>query len=321
MAKEKFRYNYKLLTYEKVSHTPKVFFYKIISFFAIGLVFGVGVVAFAYNFFDSPKEKMQKREIEQLKLQYSLLIDKFDRVSLLLDDMQDRDDNIYRVIFEAEPIPSSIRKAGYGGVDKYARLDGYKNSEILIEASKKLDKITSQLYVQSKSFDKVFELAKNKEKMLMCIPAIQPIEKGKGRIVSGFGMRFHPILKYDRMHTGIDISAPTGTPIYATADGEIYFKGRKGTYGKCCIIDHGYGYKTLYGHMSKIIIKRKQKVKRGQIIGYVGNTGLSRAPHIHYEVIKNNVKINPVNYFYNDFTLEEYEKVLELASKNTQVLS
>lgn len=321
MAKEKFRYNHKLLTYEKVIHTPKNFFYKIISFLAVGLVLGVGVIALAYNFFDSPKEKMQQREIEQLKLQYSLLIDRLDNVSLLLDDMQDRDDNIYRVIFEAEPIPSSIRKAGYGGVDKYARLEGYKNSEILVEASKKLDKITSQLYVQSKSFDIVFELAKNKEKMLVCIPAIQPIEKGKGRIVSGFGTRFHPILKYDRMHTGIDISAPTGTPIYATADGEIYFTGRKGTYGKSCIINHGYGYKTLYGHMSKIIVKRKQKVKRGQIIGYVGNTGLSRAPHIHYEVIKNNVKINPVNYFYNDFTLEEYEKVLELASKNTQVLS
>ncbi|MBI9039682.1 MAG: M23 family metallopeptidase [Bacteroidales bacterium] len=321
MAKEKFRYNNKLLTYEKVSRTPKVFLYKIISFLSVGLVFAVGVIVFAYNFFDSPKEKMQQREIEQLKLQYSLLIDKLDRVSLLLDDMQDRDDNIYRVIFEAEPIPSSIRKAGYGGVDRYARLDGYKNSEILIEASKKLDKITSQLYVQSKSFDQVFELAKNKEKMLVCIPAIQPIEKGKGRIVSGFGMRFHPILKYDRMHTGIDISAPTGTPIYATADGEIYFQGRNGTYGKCCIINHGYGYKTLYGHMNKIIVKRKQKVKRGQIIGYVGNTGLSRAPHIHYEVIKNNVKINPINYFYNDFTLDEYEKVLELASKNTQVLS
>jgi murein DD-endopeptidase MepM/ murein hydrolase activator NlpD len=321
MAKEKFRFNHKLLTYEKVIHTPKVFFYKIISFLAVGLVVSVGIIALAYNFFDSPKEKMQQREIGQLKLQYSLLIDKLDRVSLLLDDMQDRDDNIYRVIFEAEPIPSSIRKAGYGGVDQYARLEGYKNSEILVEATKKLDKITSQLYVQSKSFDKVFELAKNKEKMLVCIPAIQPIEKGKGRIVSGFGMRFHPILKYDRMHTGIDISAPTGTPIYATADGEIYFKGRKGTYGRCCIINHGYGYKTLYGHMNKIIVKRKQKVKRGQIIGYVGNTGLSRAPHIHYEVIKNNIKINPVNYFYNDFTLEEYEKVLELASKNTQVLS
>jgi murein DD-endopeptidase MepM/ murein hydrolase activator NlpD len=157
--------------------------------------------------------------------------------------------------------------------------------------------------------------------MLACIPAIQPIKKGDGRIVSGFGMRYHPILKYRRMHYGIDISAPTGTPIFATGDGTVKSVGRHGGYGNTVIIDHGYGYQTLYGHMKTISVKKHKKVKRGEIIGYVGNTGLSRAPHVHYEIIYNNKKIDPVNYFYNDFTPEEFEKVRELASKDNQVLS
>ena len=157
--------------------------------------------------------------------------------------------------------------------------------------------------------------------MLACIPAIQPIEKGQGRIVSGYGMRYHPILKYRRMHWGIDITAPSGTPIYATADGTVNFNGRKGGYGKTCMVDHGYGYQTLYGHMKTITVRKGQRVKRGEIIGYVGSTGLSQSPHVHYEVIYNDKKVNPVNYFYNDFTPEEFEKVLEIASRDTQVLS
>ncbi|MCP4553371.1 MAG: M23 family metallopeptidase, partial [Bacteroidetes bacterium] len=213
------------------------------------------------------------------------------------------------------------RKAGYGGVNRYAKLDGYRNSDIIIETTKKLDMIMSRVYVQSKSFDDLFELAKNKEKMILSIPAIQPIKKEDGRIVSGYGQRIHPILKVRRMHWGIDISAPQGTPIYATANGEVDFTGRKGTYGNTVMINHGYGYETLYAHMDKIIIKRKQSVKRGQLIGYVGNTGHSKAPHVHYEVLKDGKKINPVNFFYNDFTPEEFEMVLELASRDNQVLS
>ena len=321
MPKTKYIYNPRLLSYEKLTATTKTRFLKFLSFMASGLVFAAIVIFIAFSFFDSPKERMQKRENEQYKLQLQIMNDRLDNILVLIDDMQDRDDNIYRVIFEAEPIQSSVRKAGYGGIDRYAKLDGYKNSEIIIETAKKIDRITSQLYVQSKSFDEVFELAKNKEKMMVCIPAIQPIEKGKGRIVSGFGMRFHPILKYRRMHTGIDISAPRGTPIYATANGVIKSAGWKGTYGKAVVIDHGYGYQTLYGHMNEIIVKRNKKVKRGEIIGYIGSSGLSKAPHIHYEVIKNNKKINPVNFFYNDFTPAEFEKVLELASRDNQVLS
>jgi murein DD-endopeptidase MepM/ murein hydrolase activator NlpD len=321
MAKIRYQFNPKSLTYDKIRRTAKSLTLRFLGYLLTGMGFSVVIILIAYTLFDSPKERIYEREIEQYKLQYKILNDRFDHVSAVLTNIQERDDNIYRVIFEAEPIPWSIRNAGFGGVDRYAKLDGFKSSSVIIETTKKLDRITSQLVIQSKSFDEVFEMARNKSEMLACIPAIQPIEKGKGRIVSGYGMRFHPILKYRRMHWGIDISAPTGTPIYATGDGVIKFIGRKGGYGKTCIINHGYGYQTLYGHMKTIIAKRWQKVKRGEIIGYVGNTGLSRAPHIHYEVIYNNKKINPVNYFYSDFTPEEFEKVLELAEKDNQVLS
>jgi murein DD-endopeptidase MepM/ murein hydrolase activator NlpD len=278
-------------------------------------------IALAYTFFDSPKERMLKREIAQYEFQYTLLNDRLGQIESVLYNLQDKDDNIYRVIFEAEPIPQSIRDAGFGGVDRYARLDGYKNSQIIIETTKKLDRITSQLVVQSKSFDEVFEMARNKALMLAHIPAILPINKDHSNIISGFGMRYHPILKVRRMHWGIDLTAPSGTPIYATADGTVNFNGRKGGYGKTCMIDHGYGYETLYGHMKTITVRKGQQVKRGEIIGYVGSTGLSQSPHVHYEVIYNNKKVNPVNYFYNDFTPEEFEKVLEIASRDTQVLS
>ncbi len=321
MAKTHYRFNPKSLTYEKVGRSTKTIIRKLIGYLLTGSAFASIVLIIAYSFFSSPKERMQAREIEQYKLQYQILNDRLDQISYVLTDMQERDDNIYRVIFESEPIPWEIRNAGFGGTDRYARLDGYKNSEIIIETTEKLDRLTSQMVVQSKSFDDVFDMAKNKTEMLSCIPAITPIEKGKGRLVSGYGMRYHPILKYRRMHWGIDISAPTGTPIYATGDGVINFVGRNSGYGKTCVIDHGYGYKTLYGHMKTFSIKKGQKVKRGEIIGYVGNTGLSRAPHVHYEVIYNNNKINPVNYFYNDFTPEEFEKVLEIAAKDNQVLS
>jgi murein DD-endopeptidase MepM/ murein hydrolase activator NlpD len=321
MAKVKYRYNPKSLTYEKVQKTAKSLIMRTLGYLFTGLAFSAVIIFIAYAFFDSPKERMLQREIEQYKLQFEILNDRLDQVANVLVDMQERDDNIYRVIFESEPIPWSIRNAGFGGSDRYARLDGYINSDIIIQTTRRLDQMTSQTVVQSKSFDEVFRMAKNKAEMLACIPAIQPIRKGDGRIVSGYGMRYHPILKYRRMHHGIDISAPSGTPIYATGDGTVKSVGRHGGYGNAVIIDHGYGYQTLYGHMKTIIVRKNKKVKRGEIIGYVGNTGLSRAPHVHYEVIYNNKKIDPVNYFYNDFTPEEFEKVRELASKDNQVLS
>ena len=239
---------------------------------------------------------------------------------MVLDDVQNRDDNIYRVIFEADPIPKSIRKAGYGGVNRYENLKGFNNSDLITNTSEKVDQISKQLYIQSKSFDDIIELAKNKTDMLAALPAIQPVSnKNLSRMASGYGYRIHPIYKTRKMHSGMDFSAKTGTPIYATGDGKIskVRRSRRG-YGNHVVIDHGYGYKTLYAHMKKYAVKKGQKVKRGEVIGYVGSTGTSVAPHLHYEVHKDGRKINPVNFYFNDLNPEEYEKMLEISSQNNQ---
>ncbi len=310
------------LKFYKVSPSFKQKFLKAFSFFVSVLVFSAVVTVIAFSTINSPKEKMLKREIEQYKLQYEILNERLDKVSAVLKDMEVRDDNIYRVIFESDPIPNAIRKAGYGGAERYSKLEGYNNSEIITGTTKKLDRLSKELYVQSKSFDEIFNLAKNKKEMLSNMPAIIPVSKNKGHIASGFGYRIHPIYKVMRMHEGIDITARIGTPIYATGDGTVIKNDFKVSgMGITCIIDHGYGYKTIYGHMSKLKVRPGQKVKRGAVIGYIGNTGLSIGPHVHYEVLKNNRNVNPVNYFYNDLTPEEYQKVIEESSKINQALS
>lgn len=277
------------------------------------------LIAF-FNFFDSPKEKMLIREIDNMTLQYELMNQKLSQISVVLDNIQDRDDNIYRVIFEADPIPKSIRKAGIGGVNRYEKLDGYTNSELIISTSQKLDQIAKQLYIQSKSFDEVIELATKKSDMLASIPAIQPVaNKELKRLSSGYGRRIDPYYKKPKFHYGVDFSAPKGTPIYATGNGTIKKtkKSRRG-FGNHLIIDHGYGYESLYAHMQKYIVRKGQKVKRGDLIGYVGNSGKSTAPHLHYEVHKDGRKVNPAYYFHNDLTPEEFDRMLELAAQENQ---
>lgn len=274
----------------------------------------------ASKLIDSPKEKLLKKENSQLKAQYELLNKRMEQVSAVLEDIERRDDEIYRVIFEAEPIPKEIREAGFGGVNRYKKLDGYRNSELIKESAIKLDQITKQLYIQSKSFDEVYDMAVRKEEMLASIPAIQPVSnKELKRMASGYGMRMHPIYKRRKMHTGMDFSAERGTEIYATGNGTVIHveKSRRG-YGNHVVIDHGYGYQTLYAHMSNFNVRRGEKVRRGQVIGYIGNTGTSVAPHLHYEVHKNGEKVNPINYYFNDLTPEEYEKMIEFASQPTQ---
>lgn len=277
------------------------------------------LIAF-FNFFDSPKEKMLIREIDNMTLQYELMNEKLSQVSAVLDNVQDRDDNIYRVIFEADPIPSSIRKAGIGGVNRYEKLEGYNNSELIISTAQKLDQISKQLYIQSKSFDEVIEMATKKSDMLASIPAIQPVtNKELKRLSSGYGRRIDPYYKKPKFHYGVDFSAPQGTPIYATGNGTIKKtkKSRRG-FGNHIVIDHGYGYESLYAHMQKYTVRRGQKVKRGDLIGYVGNSGKSTAPHLHYEVHKDGRKVNPAYYFHNDLTPEEYDRMLELAAQENQ---
>ena len=320
MAKVKYYYDTKTLSYKRIelSGLNKL---KRLFYFLIGSAFtGLIMVIVFFQFFDSPKEKRLNREIDVLTTQYDIVEDKLNQVELVLVDIQNRDDNIYRVIFEAEPIPKSIRKAGYGGVNRYQNLKGYSNSELIINTSEKVDQISKQLYIQSKSYDEIIELAKNKADMLAALPAIQPVSnKNLSRMASGYGYRIHPIYKTRKMHSGMDFSAKTGTPIYATGDGKVskVRKSRRG-YGNHVTIDHGYGYKTLYAHMTKYIVRKGQKVKRGEVIGYVGSTGTSVAPHLHYEVHKDGRKINPVNFYYNDLNPEEYEKMLEISSQNNQ---
>jgi len=322
MKKPKYHFNTKTLSFEEFKGSVKNKFLRFISILTSGMVISAAVILILYSFMDSPKEKALKRENEKLKLQYAILNGRMNQVSAILENMQNRDDNIYRTIFEAEPIPDNIRKAGFGGEDRYKDLKGYDNTELMKNTTTRLDVISRQLYIQSKSFDELILLAKSKEKMLSCLPAIQPVSKTRCNIVSGFGYRIHPVYKTARMHTGIDFAAKTGTPIYATGDGTVIDpKGNQSGYGIVCIINHGFGFQSLYGHMSKMIVRPGDKVTRGQVIGFVGSTGLSVAPHCHYEIIKNGVKINPVNYFYNDLTPQEYEKVIEQASKLNQSLS
>ena len=320
MAKIKYYYDTKTLSYKriKLSNTEKA--KKYLLFISSSLLLSLIIIFMFFQFFDSPKEKRLKNEIENLTDQYNIIDNNIKEIEIVLDDIQKRDDNIYRTIFEADPIPNSIRKQGFGGVNRYKKLSGFSNSEIIINTTKKIDQLTKQLYLQSKSFDEIINLAKNKTKMLSSIPAIQPVSnKDLSRMASGYGYRIHPIYKTRKLHTGMDFSAKNGTEIYATGDGVVskVRKSRRG-YGNHVKINHGFGYETLYAHMSKYIVKRGQKVKRGEIIGYVGNTGTSVAPHLHYEVHKDKKKINPVNFYYNDLNPDEYEKMLEISSQSNQ---
>ena len=322
MAKIKYYYDTKALSYKpiKLNSGEKIKGYFI--FFLSSIILSFFILLIFYQFFDSPKEKSLKLEIQNLTSQYDVINNNMKQVEIVLDEIQDRDDNIYRVIFEADPIPNSIRKQGFGGVNRYEKLLGLSNSELIINTSKKIDQLTKQLYLQSKSFDEVINLAKNKSNMLASIPAIQPVaNKDLKRMASGYGYRIHPIYKTRKMHYGMDFSAKTGTEIYSTGDGVVSkVKRSKRGYGNYIKINHGFGYETLYAHMSKYIVKKGQKVKRGEVIGYVGNSGISTAPHLHYEVRKDNKKIDPVNFYYNDLSPEEYEKMLEISLQSNQSL-
>jgi len=322
MAKIRYQFNTKSLKIEKVQVTMKERLKRLAGSMAFGLVFGVVVIVLAYNFISSPREKVLLNELEQYKFQYKIMNDRLDKVQKVLADVQDRDDNIYRVIFEAEPIPSEIRKAGFGGVDRYEQLEHMANSKIVVNTAKRLDEITSQLVVQSKSYDEVFKLAKNKEKLIASIPAIQPVDfHDLRRIGSLFGYRTDPFYKVTKFHEGIDFAAAVGTPIYATGDGVVSeAEYNSGGYGNKIIINHGYSYETVYAHLSKIKVKKGQRVKRGEIIGLMGNTGKSTAPHLHYEVHKAGVPMNPIYFFFNDITPAEYQAMIELSMKPSQTL-
>lgn len=320
MAKVKYRFDHKTLSYDKIVLSGKQKFYRFLTYFTATLIIAVIYNLIFIVFFDTPKEKGLIRENQQLATQYKILNNRFDLVEKTLEDLQKRDDNIYRVIFEAEPIPPSVRSAGFGGTNRYIDLQGYKNSELVTETAQRLDKITKQLYVQTKSYDEVIELAKNKERMVACVPAIMPIANNDlRRTASGWGWRIHPIYKIRKFHYGMDFTAPTGTEIYATGDGKVEtVENSLRGYGKRIVIDHGFGYKSLYAHLNGFNVRKGQKVKRGEVIGFVGSSGTSTAPHLHYEVFKNGQKVNPVHYYFNDLSPEEFDKMIFISSNSGQ---
>jgi murein DD-endopeptidase MepM/ murein hydrolase activator NlpD len=271
-------------------------------------------------FVDSPKEKALLREIDQLTLQYELIHREMTNLEKVIGQLQETDDNLYRTIFEAEPIPATLRQGGMGGINRYKELEGYNNSSIVVETAKRLDRIRKNIYLQSKSFDELIGLAMRKEEMLRSVPAILPItNKDLTRTASGYGLRVHPIYKIIKFHAGMDFTAPLGTEIYATGNGVVAaVNSSKRGLGNHIIIDHGFGYQTVYAHLDRFNVRKGQKVSRADVIGFVGNTGLSLAPHLHYEVKLNGKNVDPVNYYFNDLTAEDYERIIEIASKTGQ---
>lgn len=320
MGKQNYRIDTDSLRIVRQKNSVKDTVFKIFSYLASGIFFATVVLALAYTFFESPKEKILQRELAQYELQFDILNDRINQLEVVAQDLAERDDDIYRVIFEAEPIGQKVRQGGIGGTDRYARLEGYKNSELIIETTREVDKLANKLYIQSKSFDEVFEMAKNKEKMLASLPAIQPVSnKNLKRISSYYGHRTDPFYKVRKFHEGIDFSAPTGTPIYSPGDGVVKtIKNSHRGYGNRLVIDHGYNYQTVYAHLHEFKVKRGDTVKRGQLIGTIGNTGKSTAPHLHYEVRRNGKAVNPIYYFFNDITPEQFETMIELSKRPSQ---
>ena len=312
----KYVFNPKTLNYDRFKEPVREKVGRVVVFLLTTFVFALLIVILIFYFFGSPREKMQAREIEYLKLQYQILDDKMDEMEVLLEDMQQRDDNVYRMIFEAEPIPSAVRKSGFLNVDRYDKLYGYKNSDLVLKTANKLDVIASQLYYQSKSYDELFEMARNKSQMLTCIPAIIPLKENEIRQISSyFGYRTDPIYKVSKFHSGMDFAAPLGTEVFATGDGVVEkVESNYWGYGNLVTINHGYGYKTQYAHLSMFATQKGQKVKRGQLIGYVGSTGKSTGSHLHYEVLKNDTPVDPIHFFFNDLSPDEYETILEQAA-------
>jgi murein DD-endopeptidase MepM/ murein hydrolase activator NlpD len=322
MAKVKYHFNPESLSFDKVRTSFKVWILKAFSFFTASIVIFIIYYIIFSNIFDSPKEKALIRKNKEMELSYVSMEKKLNEIEKVLDDIQNRDDNIYRVIFEADPIPKSIREAGFGGYNRYEDIEKATSSKLVADVAKKLDIISKRLYIQSKSYDEVIEKALNKEEMLSCLPAIQPVSNKKlDRTSSGFGVRIHPLYKIPQFHSGQDFAAPIGTEIFATANGTVErVETSNWGYGKCVVIDHGFGYKTLYAHMSAFNATIGQKVKRGTLIGYVGNTGLSTGPHLHYEVIKGGQKVNPVNYFFNDLSPAQFDEIIKLSNNPVQAL-
>jgi len=324
MGKVKYYFDSENLAYRKIKTKISTKFGVVALFLLASALFGFlsFVVLLNTPYFETPKDRLQAREIENFKLRYALLNKKMDQIDEVLGSIEERDNNIYRVYFNTSPIPEEQRKAGFGGINRYKELEGYDNSELVINTSKRVDVISKALAIQSKSLDEILKLAKEKNSLLSAIPAIQPVRnENLKQVASGFGYRNDPFTKVRKFHEGMDFSAKTGTPIFATGDGVVQRADNSVSgYGNHIVIRHGFGYETLYGHLSKYKCRPGQRVKRGDIIGYVGSTGRSEAPHLHYEVHKNNEVVNPLNFYYGNISATEYVAISKLANQENQSL-
>ncbi|TDE29781.1 M23 family metallopeptidase [Flavobacterium ranwuense] len=324
MSKVKYYYDSENLAYRKIKTQKRRKFGVIILFLLASALFGFlsFIVLLNTPYFETPKDRLQAREIENLRLNYALLNKKMDRVNDVIEAIEDRDNNLYRVYFNKAAIPDSIRKAGLPGKNRYKVLEGYDNSQLVMNTTKRIDVLSKELAVQSKSLDAILKLAEAKSDFLSAIPAIQPVRnENLKQMASGFGYRTDPFTKVRKMHKGMDFTAKTGSPIYATGDGVVSKADNTASgYGNHIVIRHGFGYETLYAHLSKYKARAGQRVKRGDVIGYVGSTGRSEGPHLHYEVHKGNNVVNPLNFYYGNISAVEYLAIAQLANQENQSL-
>ncbi|MEY3687561.1 MAG: hypothetical protein RIR84_402 [Bacteroidota bacterium] len=320
MKKIKYYYNTQTLRYEKQVTPLRVTLLRIFAFISTAIVSGLIVVAVAFRFLDSPKEKMMKLQLERAEYLNKVYADKYGELDERLRQLEKRDNEVYRTVFEAQPLPDSMRIRQLEKRKEMQILAGMDSEELTAGIAQKLSGIYNRIISQERSYKEIEKMVKNKERLLASTPAIQPLSnKDLDRVSSGFGYRIDPLYKTVKFHPGLDFTAPQGTPVYATADGIIRVAGNLGNgYGNHIIIDHGYAYNTLYGHLFRLKAKRGQSVKRGEVIGYVGNTGKSTGPHLHYEVIKGKKHLDPIYFFYNDLTPEQYQQILKLAASRNQ---
>ncbi|MBC5839916.1 peptidoglycan DD-metalloendopeptidase family protein [Flavobacterium sp. F-380] len=324
MAKVKYYYDSENLAYRKIKVKKRKKFGFVVLFLVASALFGVlsFVVLLNTPYFETPKDRLQEREIANLKLNYAVLDKKIDQLNVVIQAVEDRDNNLYRTYFNTSPITEEDRKAGFTDANRYRELEDYDNSKLVLTTTKKVDILTKELAIQSKSLDYILKLAKEKNKLLSAIPAIQPVRnENLKHMASGFGYRTDPFTKARKMHEGMDFTAKKGTPIFATGDGVVTeANDRASGYGNHIVIRHGYGYETLYAHLSKYNCKPGQRIKRGDIIGFVGSTGRSEAPHLHYEVHKNGKVVNPLNFYYGNISAVEYVAISKKANQENQSL-
>jgi len=324
MAKVKYYYDSENLAYTKIKTRKRIKIGYALLFLLASALFGFLVFVLLINtpYFETPKDRLQAREIENLKLKYAILNRKMDEIDEVTEALEDRDNNIYRVYFNKAEIPDSIRKAGFRDINRYKDLEGYNNSQLVLNTTKRIDKLTKQLAIQSKSLDEILKLASVKGNLLLAIPAIQPVRnENLRRVASGFGYRIDPFTKVRKMHNGMDFTAPTGSPVYATGDGVVARADAAASgFGNHVVIRHGFGYESLYAHLSKYNCRAGQHVKRGDVIGYVGSTGRSEGPHCHYEVHKDGKVVNPLNFYYGNISAVEYVAISHLANQENQSL-